>query len=111
MTEAEYIAAAHAMKEAMWPCTFMGEIATLPTVTTTIHCNNQSAIALSKDRQYHAWTKHIDIHFHFIREAVEDGTILLTYCPMQIMTADLLTKPLNRTKTEEHVRGLGLLVA
>src|SRR5882724_3721029 len=69
MTEAEYITAAHAMKEAMWPCTFMGEIATLPTVTTTIHCNNQSAIALSKDGQYYAWTKHINIWFHFICKA------------------------------------------
>jgi len=102
-TEAEYIMAAHAMKEAMWLCTFMGEITMLPTAMTTIHCDNQSVIALSKDRQYHVRTKHIDIHFHFIHKAVEDGMILLTYCPMQIMMADLLTKPLNHTKTEEHV--------
>ena len=111
MTEAEYIAAAHATKEVMWLRTFMGEIAAFPTVTTTIHCDNQSTIALSKDGQYHMWTKHINIRFHFIRKAIKDGMILLTYCPTQIMTADLLTKPLNCTKTEEHVRGLGLLAA
>ena len=66
MMEAKYISATHATKEAMWLHTFMGEITTLPTTATTIHCNNQSAISLSKDGQYHAWTKHIDIRFHFI---------------------------------------------
>ena len=53
-TEDEYISAAHATKEAMWLCTFMGEITVLPTTMITIYCNNQSMIALSKDGQYHA---------------------------------------------------------
>jgi len=30
--------------------------------------NNQSVIALSKDRQHHTWTKHIDVCFHFANE-------------------------------------------
>ena len=102
MTEAKYISATHATKEAMWLHTFMGEITTLPTTATTIHCNNQSAIALSKNGQYHVRTKHIEIRFHFIQEAIEDGTMSLTYFPTQNMTADLLTKPLNHTKTDEH---------
>jgi len=49
-TEAEYIAATHAMKEAMWLRTFIGEIMASPTAVTTIYCNNQAAIALSKNR-------------------------------------------------------------
>ena len=52
-TEAEYIAAAHAMKEAMWLRTFVGELTTLLSTLTTIFCDNQVAIALSKDGQYH----------------------------------------------------------
>ena len=111
MTEAEYIVATHSTKEAMWLCTFMGEITMSPTAMTTIHCDNQSVIALSNDRQYLVWTKHIDIQFHFIRKAIEDSTILLTYCPTQVMMADLLTKPLNHTNMREHIQGLGLLVA
>ena len=93
------IAAAHVMKEAMWLHTFVGELMTL---LSTIFCDNQVAITLSKDGQYHARTKHIDIHFHFIREAVENGLITLIYCPTKTMTTDLLTKPLNCLKTEEH---------
>jgi len=102
MMEAKYISATHAMKEAMWLHTFMGEIIMLPTTATTIHCDNQSAIALSKNGQYHVRTKHIEIRFHFIQEAIEDGTMSLTYCPMQTMTTDLLTKLLNHTKTDKH---------
>ena len=101
------IAAAHVMKEAMWLHTFVGE---LMTPLSTIFCDNQVAITLSKDSQYHARTKHIDIHFHFIREAVENGLITLVYCPTKTMTTNLLTKLLNCSKTEEHTYTLGLLL-
>jgi len=37
----------------------------------TISSDNQGAIALSKDNKFHARTKHIDVRYHFIREAVE----------------------------------------
>ena len=60
------IAAAHVMKEAMWLHTFVGELTMPLTMVTTIYCDNQSAITLSNDRQYHARMKHIDIHFYFI---------------------------------------------
>ena len=109
MTEAEYIAAAHATKEAMWLRTFVGELMMPLSTLTTIFCDNQVAIALSKGSQYHARTKHIDIRFHFIREAVENSLITLVYCPTKTMTADLLTKPLNCSKMEEHTYVLGLL--
>ena len=111
MTKAEYIVATHATKVAMWLHTFIGEITASPAAITTIYCDNQAAIALSKNRQYHARTKHIDIWFHFIRESVEQGMISLTYFPTGTMTADLLTKALNCSKTEEHAVGLGLLSA
>jgi c-di-GMP-binding flagellar brake protein YcgR len=41
--------------------------------------DNQSAIALTQDNRFHAWTKHIDIKYHFICEQVENGTINLQY--------------------------------
>ena len=43
-------------------------------------------------------TKHIDIKFHYIREALQDGTIELVYCPSDKMVSDLLTKPLDIAK-------------
>ena len=45
-------------------------------------------------------TKHIDIRYHFIREAIQDQVIEVCYCPSEDMIADLLTKPLSKGKFE-----------
>ncbi len=57
---------------------------------TTLFCDNQSAIALTRDHQYHARTKHIDIRFHFLRWISEKGAVRLIYCPTNDMVADTL---------------------
>jgi hypothetical protein len=67
---------------------------------TTIFEDNQACIAMSKDSGDHTRTKHIDVRYHFVRERVESGDIVATYIPTQQQLADLLTKPLDRTKIE-----------
>lgn len=107
-TEAEYIATTHAAKEAIWIRAFISEIARSLKLPTTIYCDNQSAIALSKDSAFHARTKHISIYYHFICEAVDNGQVSLTYCPTDLMAADCLTKPLPRIKNELFASMMGL---
>ena len=41
---------------------------------------------------YSSRTKHIDIRYHYIREAVQNKEIELKYCPSEEMIADTLTK-------------------
>lgn len=54
-TEAEYIAATHAVKEALWLRTFISQVfGGKVDEPTTLYSDNQSAIALAKDHQYHA---------------------------------------------------------
>ena len=110
-TEAEYIAATHAAKEIIWLHSFLAEIAHPLTLPTTLFCDNQGAIALTKDSQYHARTKHINMHFHFICEAIQNGVLTLTYCPTEDMVADVLTKPLPRIKLVKFRDVLGLRLA
>src|SRR5882762_7167445 len=76
-TEAEYVAQTHAAKELIWLRTILGELNSPFEEPTTLNCDNQGAIALAKDNKFHARTKHIDIRYHFIREAVEDSTIYM----------------------------------
>jgi hypothetical protein len=60
-TEGEYVAATHATKEALWLRSFISEVFGNTLTPTTIFSDNKSAIELSKNHQYHARTKHIDI--------------------------------------------------
>lgn len=45
-----------------------------------IWCDNRSAIEIAKTPTHHGRTKHIDIHFHFIRGLVANGSIVLKHC-------------------------------
>ena len=107
-TESEYVAATHAMKEALWLRSLISQIFSAFTDATTLFSDNQSAIALSKDHQYHAHSKHIDVRFHFIRWIVEDGKIRLIYCPTGEMVANTLTKALPSPKVKHFAAELGL---
>ena len=74
-TESEYMAATHTAKEALWLRSLIGQIFGAFRDATTLFSDNQSAIALTKVHQYHAWLKHIDVRFHFICWIVKDGKI------------------------------------
>ena len=52
--------------------------------------------------------KHIDLWYHFIREAVEDNKISISYIPMDENVSDVLTKALVRLKFEQFIEALGL---
>ena len=107
-TEAEYVAITHAAKEALWLRTFISQVFGDIDGPMTLHSDNQSAIALTKDHQYHARTKHIDIRFHFIRWIIADGKVKLLYCPTEDMIADALTKALPNAKVKHFAKALGL---
>jgi hypothetical protein len=107
-TESEYVAATHAAKEALWLRSLLSQIFQIEPKPTTLFSDNQSAIALTKDHQYHARTKHIDVRFHFIRYVVENGQLRLIYCPTDDMIADTLTKALPSPKVKHFASELGL---
>ena len=107
-TEAEYIAQTHAAKEALWLRSFVDEVRGGGEQPMTINCDNQGAIALAKDNKFHSRTKHIDIRYHFIREAVEDKKIMVSYIPTEENVSDILTKALAKPKFQRFVELLGL---
>ena len=66
-TEAEYIAASKACKEAIWLARLVGDLGISGEVPT-LHCDSQSAIMLAKNPMFHVKTKHIAVKYHFIRD-------------------------------------------
>ncbi|CAL1698123.1 unnamed protein product [Somion occarium] len=108
-TEAEYMAASNATKEAIWIRTFLSELGQLTSGPTTLFIDNQSAMALAKNAAFHDRTKHIAVRHHFIREKLEDDEIDVHYVPTGDQTADVLTKGLSREKHERFIAGMGMV--
>ena len=98
----------HVAKEVLWLCSFLWELCSAPDDPLIINCNNQGAIALAKDNKFHMCTKHIDMHYHFICEAVEDGKVIVQYILTGINVSDIFTKLLTKAKFWELAELLGL---
>ena len=93
--EAEYMALASAAQEALWLRQLLSDLKNKPTSPTLILEDNQAAICLAKNPQFHGHAKHIDIKYHFVREQVANGNIAVKYCRSEDMLADMLTKGLS----------------
>jgi len=134
-TEAEYMALTQAAKEAIWVSRFIAELQTVPenpntedpssedpstedpeeytpphttAPATKIFVDNQGAIALAHNPEFHARTKHIAIQEHYVREKVTTGEIELAYLHTGDMIADCLTKNLTRDKVARFRAEMGL---
>jgi hypothetical protein len=96
-TEAEFMGAAYATKEALWLKTLLSDLG-IKTSTIYIKADSQSAIKLLKNPVFSMRSKHIDVIYHFARERVMRKDITFTYITTDKMAADALTKPLPSTK-------------
>ncbi|XP_061336490.1 secreted RxLR effector protein 161-like [Gastrolobium bilobum] len=93
-TEAEYIAALEAAKEAVWIKKFVAELGVVPSIVDPIplYCDNTSAIAQGKEPQSHQRSKHVLRKYHLIREFIERLEIKMDYVLTDNNLADSLTK-------------------
>lgn len=98
-TESEYIAACVAVKELIWFQRLIEEL-TGSKIETEFNMDNQSAIRLIKNPEFHKRTKHIDVRYHFIREKFEARMFSLRYVTSDEQLADIFTKPLPKCRFE-----------
>ena len=81
------------------------------TDSITIHCDNTSAISVSKNPVLHSKTKHILIKYHFLREQVTNRVVQLNYIPSTKHIADIFTKPLAVTHFGYLRQKLGVITS
>lgn len=92
--EAEYIAMSSCISESLWLSGLMGDLAETKFLhPVPIFEDNQGAIAMAQKEETKR-AKHIDVKYHFIRDAVSAGKIQLVYVPTKQQEADMLTKSL-----------------
>jgi hypothetical protein len=106
--EAEYMASSAACQEILWLKSLLDQIGFNLKPDLILFNDNQSAIALAKNPGNHNRTKHIDMRYHFIREAVASEKIQVKYCSTKFMLADILTKGMSRQRHEELAELIGL---
>lgn len=108
--EAEYMALKEAIKEQIWFKALFEQIPGLSRIyDTTLFTDSQSAIALAKNPEHHARTKHVDIQYHFVRQkATEEKLVDLRYISTNNQLADGLTKGLDSVKHRYFTTGIGL---
>ena len=111
-TEAEYIGHTNATKEILWICDFWAKINRKSIFDPTLlRANNQGAIQLSNNNKFHTCTKHIDIRYHFIHEALKNKLLEIKYVPTDKNIADIFTRPLSRPLFKKFREMLGLSYA
>ena len=106
--EAEYMALSSTAQEAIWMRELNSDLGNQQSQPILIFEDNQSAISMAKNPQFHGRSKHINIKYHFIREQVCNGKIRLIYCPTEDMLADLFTKGIGSEKFERLRRLCGM---
>ena len=89
-TEAEYVVATEGVKEATWLRGLILELG-VPQDTTVVFSDSQSAIHLTKNDAYHSKTKHISVKYHYIRDTMTKGEIVVKKVHTTENPADMLS--------------------
>ena len=106
-TEAEYVAITEASKEMVWLKFFLKELDKEQN-NSVLFCDNQSAIHLAKNPIFHARMKHIELKYHFIKDLIEEGILLLKKIRGIENPADMMTKVVTREKLKLCQASIGL---
>ena len=88
-----------ACKESIWLRGLLSEICD-DLQTTTVFCDSQGAIFLTKDQMFHEKTNHIDVCYHFVHEVIAHSDIVVSNVSIHDNPANLVTKALPVTKFE-----------
>jgi hypothetical protein len=108
MCEVEYVAAATAACHAVWLRQLLGELTSAEAHPPALIVDNQPAIALAKNPVLHDRSKHIDVKFHFLRDYVDGGQIVIEFVETGWQLADVLTMPLGRLQLTELKDMIGM---
>ena len=93
-SEAEFMAATESVKDVKFLRLLLEELGFPQSKATKVLEDNNGCIFMSKNQGQHKKAKHINYRQHFIKDAVKDGDVDLTYVATKDQAADVLTKPL-----------------
>ncbi|GJX94308.1 hypothetical protein Tco_0348894 [Tanacetum coccineum] len=112
-TDAEYIAAFDASKEAVWIRKFIYGLGVVPTIAEPInmYCDNTEAIAIAKVHGVTKGARHFHIKVHYLRKTIKMGDVRIEKVDTNENLADPFTKALAFPKHSELTKKIGMIPA
>jgi hypothetical protein len=96
--EAEYRGVVIAACEVVWLQKLLSDLEQSVDAPIVIYCDNINNILFANNLVYHVRTKHIKVHYHFIREKVLAKEIDLIHVSTKDQVVDIFTKALSTDK-------------
>lgn len=90
-------------------CQLLGSMGVPQTLPIVLHCDNQSAIQLVTNLEFHYKTKHIELQYHFILMQYVAKEVDLVYIAYVDQLTDMLIKALIIDKTQHFHKLMGLV--
>ena len=108
--EAEYVATCEVAKEAIWLKKFLSNLGVLrmEQVPITLFCDNNGAVAQSKDPRNHKKGKHIERKYHIIPDIVVRGDVVVAKIDNANNLTDPFTKALSQRTFKSHLERMGV---
>ncbi len=78
-------------------------------VPIVIYCDNINNILIANNLVCHARTKHIEVHYHFIKEKILAKEIEFIHVNTKDQVVDIFTKGLGTDKLKKFRKMLGVL--
>ena len=108
-TEVEYKTLANATAKDKWLCALFYELGTPVPRSPVLWCINIGATYLSSNPVFHTRTKHDEIDFHFVRDMVANGSLVIHFLSSKDQLADIFTKRLSSSRFALRQTNLNVL--
>lgn len=107
-TYAEYVAAHDGTCDIIWLRRLFHNFGFEQLNPTPLFCDNEAAINITKSKNFSQSTKHIDLKYHFTKDAYQKKIIDIRSIETAKQKADLFTKPLNTQKLQASLTMLNI---
>ena len=78
-----------------WICHVLRELGIPLTVTPELYGDNLSSVYLTANHAFHVRSKHFEFDYHYVRERVALGSLVVKHIPAHQQIVDIFTKSLS----------------
>ena len=108
-TESEVVGVYDVLPQILWTKKFLEEQG-VRIKETVLYQDNMSSMLLERNGRHSSTkrTKHMDIHYFYVTDHIQNKTLSLRHCPTEEMLADYFTKPLQGSlfiRLRNHIMG------